>query len=775
MAKPRLPLALIQDKMKNKVLILLTATFFLVSCDQESSVPSTSDNPNTSVTPTPTPEAKKENVTAQEAFSMLKKLSKASNYEIASAIKTTGEYHEWLTKGYYYNTSLGYGYLLKESFDKQYGDSIVYSFTLEDDEVKLSGPKYSYPNGKLTYVNDLSSLYVFPAYETDYKNKIDVSSFITESNGVTYSENRYVVKLFSASIGYTDDESLKQILRVSFYKQGTSFGFNLMGKTGEKYTNLYGTQTLISNIGQATHPTLDKYVAEHYSIGKTSLTSEVLSRFDLDNNERIKLHNEAHVYIDGTDQGVNLASELLLSKNKAEIITIDPETEATTSDIIARHEDGYAYEIGYDEKGKVTEKLYEKYLDWNDLVPDLKAKLLEEKECYRLENGEYVYYGRLANRLKDFFGQMDIKGVPERMYLTLDDNNQVNGARFEFALSKFDDGTTSFVYRYILNCQLEEESDFTVLTDLSDSLKIPELDNAFAAFDGSKPYEVSFQDTLATSPHQTITYVDGVYYKEETTTTFGGKKITANGYYQKDNGIQSFIMTEDGNYYPRSNSKEGDIASVSPHSISSALFEKKGDKTYVLRDHTLSYVSKGLPLNHNASLMFPETAKFNLGDDGLLSKVTFTYDWDIINSREEEVTFKYDDVSLPEGVKNTLLSLPNFEEPTSWANEEESIATNFESFYGEEAKNIPYLYTEETYKLWQSDYSVNDQIQLSNKTTSGIDANFYQMYRQALLKKGFKKAETPSLPGAEEYNLGKIKVRFAGILKGGFYFTLNNA
>ncbi len=763
--------------MKNKILILLATSFFLASCGQGSSLPSTSDNPDISVTPipTPTPEIKKENVTPQEAFTMLKKLSKASSYEIQSAIKTSSEYHEWLTKGYYYNTFLGYGYVLKESFDKQYGDSIVYSFTLENEDVKLGAPKYSYPNGKLTYVNDLSSLYVFPAYETDYKNKIDVSSFITESNGVTYSENRYVVKLFSASIGYTDDESLKQILRVSFYKQGTSFGFNLMGKTGEKYTNLYGTQTLISNIGQATHPTLDKYVAEHYSIGKTILTSDTLSRFDLDNNERIKLHNEAHVYIDGTDQGVNLASELLLSKNKAEIMTIDPETETTTSDIITRHEYGYAYEVGYDETGKVTEKLYEKYLDWNDLVPDLKAKLLEEKECYRLENGEYVYYGRLANRPKDFFGQMDIKGVPERMYLTLDENKQVNGARFEFPLSKYDNGVDSFVYRYILNCELVEKSDFTTLTDLSDSLKIPELDQAFAAFDGSKPYQISFKDALATSPHEIITYTDRVYYDEETTTTFGGKKVTATGYYQKDNGIQSFIMTEDGNYYPRSDSKEGDITSVSPHNISSALFEKKDDKTYVLRDHTLSYVSKGLPLNYNASLMFPETAKFNLGDDGLLSKVTFTYDWDIINSREEEVTFKYDNVSLQEGAKSTLLSLPAFEEPTSWANEDETIATNFESFYGEEAKNIPYLYLEETYKQWQSDYSISDQIQLSNKTTAGIDADFYQMYRQALLKKGFKKAETPSLPGAEEYNLGKIKVRFAGILKGGFYFTLNNA
>lgn len=758
---------------KNRLLLLSLASLLLGSCGTSSSDPISSDSPDSSSPSSEPIVEKKENVTPSEAFSTLKKLAKATSYEIESGIGTSSAYQEWLTKGYYYNTYLGYGYLLKESFDKQYGESIVYSFVLENGDVKLRGPNYSYSTGKLTYVNDLSSLYVFPSYETEYKNKIDSTSFLVEANGLTYSTNRYIVKLFSAAIGYIDDESLKQISRVAFYKQGTSFGFVLQSAIGNTYSNIYSTQSLIKNIGVAAHPVLDSYVANHYSIGRKSLTDDVLSHLSIDDNERIKLHNEAHVLISNEDQGVNMASELLLSKDKAEITTINPADGSSYSDIIARHEDGYAYEIGYDEKGKVSEKLYEKYLAWDDLVPDLKAKLLEEKECFRLENNEYFYYGRLTNRLKDFFGQMDLKGTPDRMYLTLDSNGLVNGVRFEYPLTQFNNGEESFVYRYVLHCSIVAANDFTALNDLTEKDAIPELDNAFSVFNGSRNYQVTFQDTLSTSPHESITYTDGIYYDEEVTTTFGGIRTTASGYYSKSNKAQSFIMTEDGTYYARSALKEESVAELIPQGISSALFLKEGD-SYVLRDHVLPYVSKGLPLNYNASLMFPRSASFLLGEDGLLSSLSFTYDWDILNSRSEVVSFNYDDVSLPTGAKEKLLALGDFVTPASWSEEDITIANNFESLYGEEARNIPYVYMEGAYKQWQSDYSISDSIQLINKTTSGIDTSYYQAYRQALLDNGFELALTPTLPGAEEYNKGKIKVRLAKILRGGFYFSLNS-
>ena len=766
--------------MKRYRALLCLSLLSLVGCG--TSTPSSSDSITSSSNPpvistessSSSEDGPREAITAKEVFSQLKKLAKATSYHLVSGIGSSNFYEEWLSNAYYYNTSLGYGYLLKESFDPQYGSSIVYSFSLENNEVKLSSPKYSFPGGKLTYVNDLSSLRVFSAYE-DYQDKIDSSSFGVDEKGDAYSENKYVIRLFAAALGYTDDESLKQISRVYFYRQNGEFGFALQKNTiFGFYLDIGETYSRIGDLGTASHPVLDAYCSAHYAIGKQALQETNLANFD-SSSSTVALHSEAHVLIDGEDQGVNLASELLLTDQKAERIQINPVTEERQSDLIVRHNDGYAYEVGYDETGKVTEKLYQRYLDWNDLVPNLKQKLLEEKGAFRLEDGQYVYYGRVANRLKDFLGQMDIRGTAERLALTVDANGQVNGAVCEFALSHFvdEESKTSFVYRYRLETTLIPAEPFTVLNDLTDDKKIPELDQAISYFDGTKPYSISFRDSLSSSDSEVITYADNVYVDEKMANTTAGVQTSGQGYYQKGSDVQSFLYTKEGSYFAKATSQKGSIQEYSPHSLNSVLFQKKGD-TYTLRDHTLSYVSRGLPLNYNASLCYPRSWTMKLDPQGRIGQIQYTYDWDVANDRTETARFTYEGVSLPKDMKATLNSLADFKMPISWTDEDPEIASNFEKLYGEEAKNIPYVYSPSTYKQWTSSYSVSEIVQLYNSTTEEVDSNFYELYRQALLKAGFVKAEEPTLPGAEEYNLGKIKVRLAKILRGGFYFTLNN-
>lgn len=770
--------------MKNKFLALFVLSLpLLFSCantpsdSNTSSFPSSEDSSTSSSSSSFEPDIENlKEISTKEAYSLLKKLARADSYKVLSCLFRDDAYTDWLTPNYYYSTGLGYGYIQKESYDKSYGQSIVYTFSLEGDEVKLSGPRYGYEGGSLQYVNDLSSLYAFKDYES-YVDKIDSDSFKTAPSGATYSENKYVIRLFSASIGISDDESLKQIARIRFYEMDGRMGFVLQGQQSGSYYNHDSTWTLYEDIGDASYPILDQYLAKRYALGKEMPNENTLSLLHLSGSKPLKLHNELHVYIDGEDKGVNRASELLLTASEAERFTIDPTDESKTSDILKKHEDGYAYEVGYNEKGEVEEKLYEKYLDWNDLVPDLEAKVLEEKECYRLEDGVYNYYGRLTNRLKDFFGQLqDFNRSPDRMWLTTNSKGLIDGATFEFPFAKYEgeNEEDSFIYRFVLECKVvEDNSKFTELTNLSSDFKIPELENAFTYFDGSKPYQVTFRDTLSDYDNETITYADEVFYDESRARLFSGDyRITGNGYYKKGNGIQPFIRTKDGNYFTRAPLETKSMEEVSPHSLNSALFLKK-DNGYVFRDHVLSYVSKGLPLSYNASLMFPETVLFKLNDSKLAS-VTYTYDWDVVNSRSEVATFHYENVTLPSGLKDSLKYLTDFVMPTSWIDEGNKIYENFVSLYGAEAQNIPYLYMEDTYKQWESDYSISDQVQLLNKTTSGVDASYYEEYRSLLLRYGFVKAETPSLPGAEEYNLGKIKVRLAKILRGGFYFTLNS-
>lgn len=771
--------------MNKKFIFTISLLPLLFSCNgspsEEGSVSSSipSDDTSSSLPTSSSWEPDIENlkeITPKDAYSLLKKLARADSYKVQSSLFQEDAYTDWLTPNYYYSTGLGYGYIQKESYDKSYGNSIVYSFSIEDDQVKLSGPKYSYEGGSLHYVNDLTSLFAFKDYE-QYTDKIDSDSFKVAPNGATYSENKYVIRLFSASIGITGDDSLKQVARIRFFEMDGRMGFVLQGKSNGSYTIHANTWTVYEDIGEASYPLIDQYLQKHYSLGKEMPNENTISLFHISGDKPLKLHNELHVYIDGVDKGVNRASELLLTSSDAERITIDPTDESKTSDILKKHEDGYAYEVGYNEKGEVEEKLYEKYLDWNDLVPDLEAKILEEKECYRLEDGVYNYYGRLTNRLKDFFGQLkDFNRSPDRMWLTTNSKGLIDGATFEFPFAKYEGEKEedNFVYRFVLECKVvEDNSKITTLSNLSDDLKIAELDAAFSYFDGTKPYQVTFRDSLSDYDNETITYCDNVYYDESKAMLFSGDyRITGNGFYQKGNGSQPFIKTQEGGVFARGPLKDMNIKETSPHSLNSALFVRKGDG-YVFRDHVLSYVSKGLPMSYNASLMLPETALLKL-ENSKLSSICYTYDWDILNTRSEEASFHYENVTLSKDFKDTLNNLPDFVTPISWKDENSKIYDNFVSLYGPEAINIPYLYMEEAYKQWESDYSVNDQIELLNKTTSGIDASYYEAYRSLLIKNGFVKAETPSLPGAEEYNLGKIKVRFAKILKGGFYFTLNS-
>ena len=116
--------------MKRYRALLCLSLLSLVGCG--TSTPSSSDSITSSSNPpvistesSPSEDGPREAITAKEAFSQLKKLAKATSYHLVSGIGSSNFYEEWLSNAYYYNTSLGYGYLLKESFDPQYGSSTV--------------------------------------------------------------------------------------------------------------------------------------------------------------------------------------------------------------------------------------------------------------------------------------------------------------------------------------------------------------------------------------------------------------------------------------------------------------------------------------------------------------------------------------------------------------------------------------------------------------------------------------------------------------------------
>lgn len=763
--------------MKKRALLVCFSSLCLASCVGEtlnsSSFDSSSDSISSSqiVSSSSSSNVVESSITPKEAYSLIKKLASSSSYHISSGLKGNSPYEEWLSKGYYYNSSSNSGYVLKESFDSQYGDSIVYASSIEDGQVKLGAPQYSFEGGTLHYVNNLSSLHEFSSFN-DIKDKIDANSFKSNDKGQLYCSSRDLITTFANAIGITSSTSIKGIDRIRFFKVGDGLGFALEKDSGfDYYYETFDSYTIVDQINDANMPILEDYVGNHYSLGEKAIDGSKLSLLD-SSSHLVTLHNEAHVYIDSKDQGVNLASEAILSSSKAERITINPVDESSTSDLFIRHDDGYAYERGYNELGEIEEKKHKRYLDWSDLFPNLKDKILEEPKAFRLEDGEYVYYGRLTNRLKDFFGQMDISATAIRMALTLGDDGNVNGARFEFASSSYSDNGKEVTYHYVLESKVIDNKEFTSLSSLPSSEKIPELDSAISYFNGDRPYLVSFRDTLSSSDSERITYSDDTFLHEKFYFYSSGEKSFSYGYYKKGSGNQSFVKTKDDVYFARNEASSSGLETFLPHSLNSALFAKQGDY-YVLKDHVLSYFSKGLPLDYNASNSVVSSVRLNLDSKGRIASLSYTFDWDIVSTRSEVATFSYDDVNLPDGITSSLASLTEFNEPTTWEEESSSIYEDLKKLYGDEASNIPYIYLEGTYKQWSSSYSIAEIVQISNSSTDGVDEAFFDKYRKALTDAGFVLSSNPSLPGAEEYNLGKIRVRLAKVLSGGLYFSLN--
>lgn len=748
----------------------------LVSCSSKEGETSSNESPSTSSSSsTPIEEEDISEIAPKDVLSFIKKLGQANSYKLISSRFSESEYTDYLTPNYYWSTGLNSGYILKESFDKSYGSSIVYNFKIEDNEVKLCAPKYSYEQGKIVYINDLNSLFHLKIFNGDYKNKIGIETFSTNNFGGTYTDSRYVIEPLAAASGYTDEESLKLIKRVSFYSQGNGIGYVFQGSQDGKYFSYEQTNTLIYDINAVSYPLIDTYFATQYALGKQMINEEALSSLSLEEGKIITLDNKANVYIDKKDQGTNLASKYLYSSSQAEIILIDPSSNDTISNIYQKGEEDKIYEIGYLPTGEVSNKLYSRYLSWDDLYPSIKEEILSEKEAFRLEEGEYVYYGRLISSFASFFAQMKIPSSPERMALTINNNGHINGARFEYPLTKYEYEGQSFIYRYILNSSLTEDSDsFTTLTTLPESSKIVSIDKAYLAFNGDNPFKASFKDSLAAEPDEYLTYTKDIYLRRWEKNTFGGtKRITAEGIYQNGDNIVPFYMTNNGEYFATSSSYKGNILDELPKNLFSGIFLQKEDGSFSLREHTLSYLEKALPLNYHASSLVRDSFSMSLNKEGKIDTISYKYLADSITTREETVSYSYDDVSLSIEEETAIKNLAPFKEPTSWQEESKEVYDALYLAYGEEAKNIPYVYFKETYKRWEASSFSKEGGELLNRTYSGIDSSFYEEYRKALLKNGFTREDPPSLPGAEIYNLGKIKIRLAKILSGGLWFNVN--
>ena len=174
-------------------------------------------------------------------------------------------------------------------------------------------------------------------------------------------------------------------------------------------------------------------------------------------------------------------------------------------------------------------------------------------------------------------------------------------------------------------------------------------------------------------------------------------------------------------------------------------------------------------LGTNSEEFLPSTFKLTVDPEKeVVISASYSYSDGLFSSGSETLTFKYDDeVSLKDGLKEKLASIPEWVEPKSWKEENENIYKYLQKYFSAEADNVPYIYDEDIYDQWLVSDSILE-LEIYSRSPTG-NSSFLDTYRKKLIEEGFETTTLTSLPGAIVYVKGNISIRVAGVLNGGIY------
>ena len=759
----------------NKIIVSFALLSFLTSCqskpneEKPNPKPDDGNNDNPPVTEKDYFDNTLKSLSSLKAYELIKDVSTSPSYRLNYLNLLDAKQNEYyiLNSSYYYSSSSNSGYILKESYDKSLGSSLVYQFFYENNSVELLHPLKVSENNKETILNDLSYFNNFKVLANEYKDYYDDSSFSLDADQLI-TKNKYLINTFSSFFSLSKENiSLIDHLALNLNKND-DLVINFINKKGK---NLLNRSLIVSDISKAKVNELDKYLLTNYKIGNNRLNESYLDKLDLSKNEFVSFHNEANVYIDHKDQGVNQISDYTYSLNKSEVIATDPVSGEQIKEQ-AINNNGNTARYGYLANNTIGSISMGKYYDWNTSFINYFDLLKEEKDAFVLENGRFVYYGFNYDKLFSSISYLSISSSPSHIYLNLKDN-KVDSLSFVFPLEEYTHDDGSFIYNFNVNCSISNAKKIEELEAFKDDETSTLLDEALTKLNGSHNIKAKATNLITPQNEFITTLKDDILLFEENNLTYGGTVASfKEGYVKKDKGIARFIVDKNGNVLQNGDIITGKkLSDYIAKGTSGTLFKKKENGTYVLKDFVLNDLGSHLLLSNKGKYMSGHNYEMEVDETNKnISSITYAYTDSYFNKSQEKVTYEYEGFSIDQGLLTKINSMANFKEPTYWNDEDETIANKMTSLFREESKNIPYIYLADTYLRWSSTL-LYDELTLYNSNDHEVDETFYSLYREALIKKGYKKVEDPSYPGGEIYELGHIRVRLAKILVGGLYFS----
>lgn len=291
-------------------------------------------------------------------------------------------------------------------------------------------------------------------------------------------------------------------------------------------------------------------------------------------------------------------------------------------------------------------------------------------------------------------------------------------------------------------------------------------------------------DVLVTSTTSNVTgttenitatyYIDKtnkVLYKEQKS---GTKVLFSKGWKEtKTNNVAGYtpfkIQSDNSLKAINHNKENASLADTFINGTSTNIFKLKEGTTdtYVLKGFDLIDISSSFLFGPNGLDMIPSTLEFHTLADGTIDRVSYDFSTTTTGANgqtvavngTETLTFTYDADIKTKPFTADFSTLGGFVAPTTWAEQDEAIQKNIDSFFNtyvnkpELASTLPYLFDTNVTEYWQSTI-----VPPSGTSGSGalglvapigsteVSRAFVQSYAQTLSTKGY----TSPLPASED-------------------------
>lgn len=773
---------------KNKTSLLLLLGTVLASCTFESNPPldsssneevsSSSDNFSETSISSETSSSSEEEVlpielNAVNMISSLRKIASSNNFTIYQKDILSKPTNEVIfANKYIFYPSYSAGCLKLKSFDPEYthSEELVYQFSIAGEELQLLSPlmKGEVYSTKEPYTSLDSFNYMLDLDSSSLKE-----NDFTLKDGYLYTSNESVIKALASMMGRGSDADENKFYKAKLTFDDTDNVEFVLQAFNSKYqiVDLGDTHGFFKNVGSSYSEIVDDYLKCNYELDLSPLTPlEASPLIFQDAEDVISLDNESVVQIVGGDGGIVAKEEINRSISQYEHTSIDVATSRRLTSLVENNEDGIPSYVGLNGNNELSEEKFSKYYTWDSTYPSCSDFISKEMKAFRkISEDTYRYYGynhsSFFKSLCNFNGASGIKWIDIKLKDDLIDEVVFTYQTFT---DQYEDGTT-FYYNVTITSKIVGDREIKTPKPYQDKEEVEILTEAFAQFDGTHKFQVTAQDDRTSNNKFIVTYDLETLTKERTYYTGAGDQSFTYGWANTSDGHYRRFLLNNDSIKSNGEEKEGGVSSLIGFSLSPNLFTKTGENEYMFDSYVLKSVKDGMILGSEEEDFLPSTFKLTVDPEKkTIVSASYNYSDGLFSSGSETLTFKYDEeVSLKEGLKEKLADLPEWVEPKSWKDENETVYKYLQKYFSDEADNVPYLYDEEIYGQWLvSDSTL--ELEIYSKTATG-NSSFLEDYRNKLLEEGFETTTLSSLPGATVYVKGNISIRVAGVLNGGIY------